>query len=136
MVITPSTILKIHPTLVDLCQLKVEQPLDGNSLKPLLGNSETTWTKPALMSHGPGNFAIRQGPWRLIHYADGTEELYNIDKDPQEFTNLANQPEFATTIETLRTSIPKDWKYLLGPRFKQFADHFSEPPTSEKPQPK
>ena len=84
------------------------------------------------MSHGPGNFAVRQGPWRLIHYADGSEELYNINKDPQELTNLATQLEFLTTIKTLRAALPKSWRYLLGPRFKLFTDYFAKPPAATK----
>ncbi len=125
----------IYPTLVDLCQLKMEQQLDGSSLKPLLENTEAAWTKPVLMSHGPGNFAVRQGPWRLIHYANGSEELYNISKDPQELTNLATHPEFSPTIKTLRAAIPQNWRYILGPRFKLFADHFAKPPAPTKTQP-
>ena len=43
------------------------------------------------MSHGPGNFAVRKGRWRLIHYADGSEELYDMKLDPAEFVNLAKR---------------------------------------------
>ena len=39
------------------------------------------WEKPVLMSDGPGNFAVRQCQWRLIHYADGSEEPYNLKAD-------------------------------------------------------
>ena len=121
--------------MVDLCQLEVEQELDSNSLRPLLENSDATWDKPVLMSHGPGNFAIRQGVWRLIHYADGSEELYNIAKDPQELTNLSNNPAFSTAAEILRAALPQDWKYVVEPRFKLFAEYFSKPAAPKKTQP-
>ena len=124
---SPVSLQDIFPTLVDLCGLKVDQQLDGNSLKPLLVNPATDWDKPALISHGPGNFAVRLGQWRLIRYADGSEEFYNIKKDPGELTNLANRPEYAPQCAALRRHIPKTWSYIMGPRFKNFPDSFAEP---------
>ena len=125
----PVSLQDIFPTLVDLCGLEVGQELDGNSLKPLLTGTAKNWNQPVLMSHGPGNFAVRQGPWRLIHYADGSEELYQLKNDPQEFTNLANSPEHQTAIKKLRTQLPDTWEYVIGPRFAEFPDSFAEPPT-------
>jgi len=122
------TLQDIFPTLVDLCGLKCEQPLDGNSLKPLLENPDMAWDKPAIMCHGPGNFAIRQGQWRLIRYADGSEELYDIQGDPQEFTNLASNPGHEATLRSLRAQLPKTWAYVMGPRFQSFGGSFAPPP--------
>jgi len=35
---------------------------------------------------------IRLGNWKLIHYwEDGSDELYNLTKDPGESSNVANQ---------------------------------------------
>ena len=129
---TPVSLQDIFPTLVDLCELKVDQQLDGNSLKPLLEDPATIWDKPALMTHGPGNFAVRQGPWRLIRYADGSEEFYNIKQDPQELTNLANSAEYAAQLGALQQHVPKTWRYILGPRFKKFSGAFSEAPAAQQ----
>ena len=123
---TPVSLQDIFPTLVDLCGLKVQQELDGNSLKPLLADPSASWDKPVLVSHGPGNFAVRMGSWRLIHYADGGEELYDIGSDPGEITNLARVPEYAERAAELRKQLPKSWQYVMGPRFKNFPDSFAE----------
>lgn len=123
----PVSLQDIFPTLVDLCGLEVEQELDGNSLKPLLTNPSSTWDKAALMSHGPGNFAVRKGRWRLIHYADGSEELYDMKLDPAEFVNLANDPKHKDRCQELRKHLPKSWRYIMGPRFKKFSNSFAEP---------
>lgn len=123
----PVSLQDIFPTLVDLCGLKIEQKLDGNSLKPLLKNPSLAWDKAALMSHGPGNFSVRKNRWRLIQYADGSEELYDMKMDPGEFVNLANDPEHRAKLEDLRNHIPKSWRYLMGPRFKKFSGSFAKP---------
>lgn len=60
-----------------------------------------------------GNHAIHTKEWSYIHYYDGSEELYNIMEDPEEWENLANLPEFEGIIEKLKKYIPKD-------RYKQF----------------
>lgn len=125
---SPVSLQDIFPTLVDLCGLRVEQELDGNSLKPLLMNPEMAWDKPVLMSHGPGNFAVRSGHWRLIHYADSSEELYDMQADPGEFANLAMNPKYDDTREKLRGHLPESWRYVMGRRFKEFSDSFAKPP--------
>ncbi|MFK7851567.1 MAG: sulfatase [Akkermansiaceae bacterium] len=124
---TPVSLQDIFPTLVDLCGLKLEQELDGNSLKSLLAGTATNWNKPVLMSHGPGNFAVRKNQWRLIRYADGGEELYDILNDPEEFKNLSALTEFEDTLVELRRHLPKTWRYVMGPRFKQDGDAFARP---------
>mgnify|MGYP006181940387 FL=1 len=51
------------------------------------------------------------GPdWHYIAYGDGSAELYNLAKDPEEWKNLANDPQYAPEIEALRQHIPKQRK--------------------------
>ena len=44
--------------------------------------------------------------WRYIHYADGSEELYDMQNDPHEWTNLAGKPELADVLEAHRKWLP------------------------------
>jgi arylsulfatase A-like enzyme len=123
----PVSLQDIFPTLIDLCGLEADQEIDGNSLKPLLVNPQTAWDKPVVISHGPGNFAVRKGAWRLIHYADGSEELYNVEADPGEFSNLAGNPEHHAKRLELQEHVPTDWRYVMGKRFKNFGSSFAKP---------
>ncbi len=52
------------------------------------------WDRPALMTQGRGNHAVRSRDWRYIRYCDGTEELYDcrVD-DPWNHTNLLAHKE-------------------------------------------
>ena len=50
---------------------------------------------------------MRSEHWRYISYADGSQELYDMRKDPHEWTNLASDPRFAAVIEEHRKWMPK-----------------------------
>ena len=86
---TPVGLIDIYPTLLDLAGLSAKADLDGQSLVPLLKDPGTEWDRPALMTMGRGNHAVRSRDWRYIRYQDGTEELYDCKTDnPWNHTNL------------------------------------------------
>ena len=101
------SLLDIYPTLVDLCGLPEADKLEGQSLVPLLRNPKKKWDKPVLSTWYYGNHAVRSEHWRYIRYRDGGEELYDHRNDSGEFTNLAQNPEYASIIAEHRKSLPK-----------------------------
>jgi arylsulfatase A-like enzyme len=105
--VQPVELLDLYPTLLDLAGLPPRSDLEGISLIPQLRAATTARERPALTSHNQGNHAVRTVRWRFIHYADGSEELYDHDADPEEWTNLAARPELATVIVDLRRWLPK-----------------------------
>jgi arylsulfatase A-like enzyme len=102
----PVDFMSIYPTLTALAGLPKPAHVEGDSLVPLLQNPAAPWSSPAFSTHGRGNHAVRSGPWRYIRYSDGTEELYNHDSDPNEWTNLALNPSTAVTRSALRSLLP------------------------------
>ena len=102
---TPVGLVDIYPTLLDLAGLPAKPDVDGQSLVPLLKDPRAKWDRPALMTQGRGNHAVRSRDWRYIHYKDGTEELYDMEHDPLQFTNLADQSDFQTTKKSLTTQL-------------------------------
>jgi len=103
----PVTLLDIYPTLIDLCGLKKKPELEGKSLLPLLKNPNGDWDRPALTTHGRNNHSLRTERWRYTRYSDGTEELYDHDSDPHEWTNLASDPSHGATKKKLAAWLPK-----------------------------
>lgn len=97
----------VYPTLSELCGLPVGDYLDGESLVPLLKDPNQEWNHPAITSHGRRNDAVRTERWRLIRYRDGGEELYDHDRDPMEWTNLAGNPEYADVRKELAQWLPQ-----------------------------
>ncbi|GIW79377.1 MAG: choline-sulfatase [Gemmatales bacterium] len=103
----PVGLIDIFPTLLELCGLKPDGELEGQSLVPLLRKPDADWQKPALTTFGPNNHAVRSTRWRYIRYSDGSEELYDHEKDPHEWHNLAGKKEYARVIEEHRKWLPK-----------------------------
>jgi len=103
----PVSSLDIYPTLIELCGLKSRSELEGVSLMPLLKDPQAVWDRPAVMTYYRNNHAVRSQWWRYIRYADGSEELYDHQADPNEWHNLASKPDLAGVIEKLKRWLPK-----------------------------
>ncbi len=90
-----------------LCELTPRTDLEGTTIRPQLKDPSAPRDRPAITSHNQGNHAVRSEQWRYIHYADDTEELYDTKADPNEWTNLAGKPEYASIIAEHRKWLPK-----------------------------
>jgi len=68
-----------------------------------------TWT------FGLGNHTVSTPRWQYIHYFDDRAELYDLQKDPNEFVNLANDPQYAETVTKLHQYLPEEpqWKTFV-----------------------
>ena len=93
-------LIDIFPTLADLCELDPPSQLQGESFRHLLMNPQGSWKRPALTTTNKGNHSIRSDRWRYIRYSDGSEELYDHEKDPNEWHNLAKEPKLSKVKKT------------------------------------
>jgi arylsulfatase A-like enzyme len=102
----PAELLDIYPTLVELAGLPEKDGLEGISLVPQLRNADAPRERPAITTHNHDNHGVRSEDWRYIRYADGSEELYDMRRDPNEWNNLAGNPEMDSVIEEHRKWLP------------------------------
>jgi len=103
----PAELMDIYPTLIELAGVPRRNDLEGISLLPQLKNALSKKERPAITTHNQGNHGIRSERWRYIHYADGSEELYDMQKDPSEWHNLAGKSEYAAIIADHQKWLPK-----------------------------
>jgi choline-sulfatase len=103
----PVELLDIYPTLVDLCGMSKNKALEGHSLVMQLKNADAKRTHPAITTHNHDNHGVRSENWRYIRYADGSEELYDMRKDPNEWTNLIGDEKYVGVIAEHRKWLPK-----------------------------
>lgn len=104
---TPAEMLSIYPTLLELCSLPAYERNEGKSLVPAMKTDQTNKASFALTTFGMNNHGVKSGGYRYIRYEDGGEELYNHGNDPNEWNNLAKNPEYKEAIDSLKQYIPE-----------------------------
>lgn len=137
---TPVSHLDLYPTLAELAGVPAPANLQGQSLVPLLknpsakgrgwalsqvmrgGNFNRQGAAPSVMDKGKGFFgySLRTARWRYTEWDEGRagRELYDHDNDPQELTNLANQPEHEATVTELSQQVRAAAKASFPPNGK------------------
>ncbi len=103
---TPVSLIDIYPTLLNFAGIELPAYSDGMDLQNLLKNPESGRDIPALTTWGRGNYSLRSSKWRYTVYFDGSEELYDHEKDPQEWENLAQNPQFNGIKSGLKGYLP------------------------------
>lgn len=116
---TPAITLDVMPTLLSLAGVEPPQELDGVDLSPVLLEGKALPERPlywaSLSNRGSRAEAMRDGPWKLVvqhpkakpgSFENEQVELYRLDQDPSEETDLAEKhPKQAAQL--LRRL--KDW---------------------------
>jgi arylsulfatase A-like enzyme len=98
--------LDIYPTLLDLCGLPAYERNEGKSLKPMMESPGTAADSYAVCTFGRNNHAVVSGQFRYIRYEDGSEEFYDHEADPNEWTNRAGDRAYAANIEEMKKQLP------------------------------
>ena len=113
----------IYPTLADLAGIPAPAYLDGTSAKPLLDNPDRPWKNAAYSQYprsengGLMGYSMRTDRYRFtvwVKTSDKTQvdatELYDHQLDPQENTNLANDPAHAAEVARLMVQWRAGWQ--------------------------
>ncbi|MDE0289196.1 MAG: arylsulfatase [bacterium] len=94
---TPAHLVDIMPTCLEVAGAAYPARFRGSDITPLEGHSlapafrNPGWERPgSLFFEHEGYRAIRQGPWKLVSGEEERWELYQIDDDRTESTDLAD----------------------------------------------
>jgi len=133
----------IPVTVMDLAG--IPWSADGTSLVPLLSGQATSVRADALIEHCQGvNYpchsylqrigfganvtdpswtGVTDGHWKYTEYVTGERELYDLDSDPYELANVADDPStaeiqaaLATSLQSLMAPPPTDTTIVEGPQ--------------------
>jgi iduronate 2-sulfatase len=113
-------LVDLYPTLTELCGLQHPVNLDGRSFATLLDDPESPGKDAAysLIARGQDSTenitevaylgrSVRTPRWRYTEWEDGKRgvELYDHQADPQEFQNLAEDPNYTATVAELHRKL-------------------------------
>lgn len=105
---TPVTLADILPTLVSAAGGDIPKQADGMDLIALARGEIENPRKyvEAMAGEEPSFFGITDGVWKYMWYPEGGEEqLFNLEDDPQELTNLADHAEYREKCEELHREL-------------------------------
>lgn len=105
------------PTLGELVDLKLPENLEGTSFVPLLVNPEQPWKKAVFMVDGNGGQMVRDRKHSYLELKRGPvlKALYDLEKDPWETINLADEPAYAEVRQEMAGLLKEGWQAALPP---------------------
>ena len=103
-------LVDVYPTLAAACGLEAPEYLDGHSQKPVLDDPAANVKDAAFTQLQRGEkpgYSIRTAEYRYTLWNDGAEgeQLYNMQSDPGETTNLAAEPKYAEIVTKLKERV-------------------------------
>lgn len=108
-------LVDLYPTVCELVGEAAPEDLHGTSLVPVLFDHDLD-RKPGAMSFYRGT-CWRTRDWAYMRYNDGSEELYDMRHDPEQFTNLADDPDHDAIRQRLAEQLTRRLdKHQLQPR--------------------
>jgi arylsulfatase A-like enzyme len=100
--------IDLAPTISAIAKARPGRVMDGIDLLPLTRDPGVANNRTLLFeSFDLDSFGVRQGPWSYNVYSNGDDELYNLDNDPYQLTNVADNPGQATRRATLRAELQR-----------------------------
>jgi choline-sulfatase len=112
---TPVSNIDICPTLCDLAGVSMQEVMPwttGQSLVPMGQGVERT--EPVAMEYAAEAsdapmVSLRYGKWKFNRCALDPDQLFDLDADPHELTNLADHPDHQGTLTSLRAKSEARW---------------------------
>ena len=120
---TMTELVDIFPTVIEYAGFEIPTYLEGESLIPVLENTDTQIKDYAISQYFRGKdimgYSLRVKKYRLTLWLKGdfmntdvfrnpqieAVELYDYENDPQEKVSLANNPAYAKTVEELKVKL-------------------------------
>ena len=111
--------LDVSATILDALGAPALPGSAGRTLLPILRGSEVDWRDEAFSEYcsdeewsPPGGCyqrMIRTGEWKLVYYHGDRPQLFNLNEDPEELANRADDPACRGVMQELRDRLLKDW---------------------------
>jgi iduronate 2-sulfatase len=100
-------LLDLFPTTAALCGLKIPARIQGKNITATLEDSQHQ-VRSGIFCNNKKGLLYRDDKWAYIEYGERKKkgaELYDMLKDPKQFTNLVNNPEYASVLREMKAKM-------------------------------
>ena len=101
--------IDLFPTLAELCDLAAPADLQGQSYAGLIRKPDGPGKPSAYTVVSRGDQlgrSIRTIRWRYAEWGEAkAAELYDLEKDPREYTNLVRSPEHRAVVNRMKDTL-------------------------------
>jgi arylsulfatase A-like enzyme len=99
-------LLDLYRTLADLAGLAPAAGIEGASVRPMLDDPGAS-VKQMAFTQVRNGYSVRTARYRYTEWSEGTQgvQLHDLDQDPRETRNLANDPSHAQTRAELSRAL-------------------------------
>ena len=102
-------LLDLYPTISSLCELPKQPHLQGKDISKMLDDPKYT-VREAAFSVAPfrQGFLLRENDWSYIQYGEDASkgiELFDVRKDPKQYTNLAKDPAYEKVVKRFKNQM-------------------------------
>ena len=102
-------LIDMYPTVAELAGLNYSEHIQGKSLVKTLDNPKQEVRDMAFsVSQGGRTFLLRTVKWAYIQYDEDAKsgiELFNMESDPKQYTNLAYNPEYSEIVDEFQQKL-------------------------------
>jgi choline-sulfatase len=102
---TPISLIDIHPTILTTAGLKPDPSKPGKSISDIANEKADTdrviFSEYHAMGAVSGAFMIRQGRWKYIHYLGMKPQLFDLETDPDELSDLGTSQQHKSVCERM-----------------------------------
>ncbi|MHC4619213.1 MAG: sulfatase/phosphatase domain-containing protein, partial [Planctomycetota bacterium] len=105
----------LYPTLCELAGLAVPESVKSSSLVPILRGTKTGIRTTQFFAYKDIQRGVRDRRYKLIEYSvagQRTTQLFDLQADPHELKNLADDPGYTRRLHRLRKELLR-WKAEL-----------------------
>jgi iduronate 2-sulfatase len=102
-------LLDLYPTTARLCGLDVPARLQGRDISRMFDDPNHS-VRDSAFSVAPSSkgFLLREDRWAYLQYSEDASrgiELFDMKRDPKQYTNLAGKPEFAEVVAGFKAKL-------------------------------
>jgi arylsulfatase A-like enzyme len=102
---TPVYLLDIFPTLCDVTGTNVPESVEGKSLVPCMHSPDVDVRSSLYLAYANSIRGITEGGHKLIEYACGQTQLFNLSDDPSEMENIADERTSSGLLAQMRQNL-------------------------------